>query len=70
MTRNDGYHGAMPARNGGIDFRFYTSTDAAFMDVIAGNLDLLDECRPRSTRCTPAPTASAPTRCQAPKPKG
>ena len=31
----------MPARNGGIDFRFYTSTDAAFMDVIAGNLDLL-----------------------------
>ena len=43
VTRNDGYHGAMPARNGGIDFRFYTSTDAAFMDVIAGNLDLLDE---------------------------
>lgn len=43
VARNDRYHGVMPARNGGITFRFYTSTEAAFADVLAGNLDLLDE---------------------------
>ncbi|NEG90059.1 peptide ABC transporter substrate-binding protein [Bifidobacterium aerophilum] len=43
VVRNDDYHGAMPAHNAGLTFRFYTSTDAAFADVLAGNLDLLDE---------------------------
>ena len=43
VIRNDDYKGNFPAKNGGIDFRFYTTLDSAYADVQAGNLDLLDQ---------------------------
>lgn len=42
VVRNDDYQGDRKARNGGIDFRFYTDVQSAYRDVQAGNLDLLD----------------------------
>ena len=43
VVRNDEYKGNFPAKNGGIDFRFYTTLDSAYADVQSGNLDLLDQ---------------------------
>ncbi len=39
---NEDYDGVRKARNGGLKFVFYTDLDAAYSDVQAGNLDVLD----------------------------
>ncbi|MBC7592756.1 MAG: ABC transporter substrate-binding protein [Kineosporiaceae bacterium] len=40
------YKGVRPAKNGGVTLKFYTDPDAAFSDVQAGNLDVLDAVPP------------------------
>lgn len=40
------YEGVRPAKNGGVTLKFYTDPDAAFSDVQAGNLDVLDQVPP------------------------
>lgn len=42
IVPNETYQGSRIVRNDGITFVVYTSTDAAYSDVIAGNLDLLE----------------------------
>ncbi|MFT9282086.1 peptide ABC transporter substrate-binding protein, partial [Bifidobacterium sp.] len=42
LVKNDDYKGIQPAKNGGIDFKVYTDTDAAYADVQGGNLDVLE----------------------------
>ncbi|BDR53192.1 ABC transporter substrate-binding protein [Bombiscardovia nodaiensis] len=42
MVKNPDYKGGVEVKNGGIEFRVYTDTEAAFADVQAGNLDVLD----------------------------
>lgn len=42
VVKNPQYHGARTAKNSGVDFIFYTDVQAAYRDVQAGNLDLLD----------------------------
>lgn len=39
---NEDYEGVRKPKNGGLKFVFYTDLDAAFSDVQAGNLDVLD----------------------------
>ncbi len=46
MVPNPDYNGAHKPENGGLTFKFYTSPDAAYSDVQAGNLDVLDEVPP------------------------
>ncbi len=46
MLPNKGYEGVRPAKNGGVTLKFYTDPDAAFSDVQAGNLDVLDDVPP------------------------
>ena len=46
MVPNPDYTGAHKPENGGLTFKFYTSPDAAYSDVQAGNLDVLDEVPP------------------------
>lgn len=42
LERNTSYGGPRKAKNSGIDFRVYQSLNAAYSDLIAGNLDVLD----------------------------
>lgn len=42
LIANPDYDGVRKPVNGGLDIRFYTSQDAAYADVQAGNLDVLD----------------------------
>ncbi|WP_082440269.1 peptide ABC transporter substrate-binding protein [Bifidobacterium aesculapii] len=42
VKRNPQYQGNRVAKNGGIEFRSYTSPESAYADVQAGNLDFLD----------------------------
>ena len=46
MVPNPDYTGSHKPKNGGLTFKFYTSPDAAYSDVQAGNLDVLDEVPP------------------------
>ena len=46
MVPNPDYTGSHKPQNGGLIFKPYTSTDAAYSDVQAGNLDVLDEVPP------------------------
>ncbi|MEU9334175.1 ABC transporter substrate-binding protein [Streptomyces sp. NPDC048290] len=39
----DGYPGADKAHNGGVDLRVYTDNNTAYTDLMAGNLDLVDD---------------------------
>ncbi|RSX55591.1 ABC transporter substrate-binding protein [Bifidobacterium dolichotidis] len=57
IAKNDKYIGSRQAQNKGIDYRIYTSVDSAYADVVAGNLDLLDnvpQSAIRSFRADPA----------------
>ena len=38
--------GNRPANNGGVTLKFYTDPDAAYSDILAGNLDVLDQVPP------------------------
>jgi oligopeptide transport system substrate-binding protein len=46
MVPNPDYNGAHKPKNGGLTFKFYTTPDAAYSDVQAGNLDVSDEVPP------------------------
>ncbi|GGS90633.1 peptide ABC transporter substrate-binding protein [Streptomyces chromofuscus] len=39
----DGYRGPDKARNGGVDLKVYTDNNTAYTDLMAGNLDLVDD---------------------------
>jgi peptide/nickel transport system substrate-binding protein/oligopeptide transport system substrate-binding protein len=39
----DGYPGPDKARNGGVDLKVYTDNNTAYTDLMAGNLDLVDD---------------------------
>ncbi|MDI2128908.1 peptide ABC transporter substrate-binding protein [Yinghuangia seranimata] len=38
-----GYKGDDKPKNGGIDFKFYTSAEAAYTDLVSNNLDVMDQ---------------------------
>lgn len=42
VVPNPEYNGGRKAKNGGVDFVFYASQDAAYADLQGGNLDVLD----------------------------
>ena len=42
VVPNEEYNGPRKAQNDGIDFVFYAQTDAAYADLLAGNLDVTD----------------------------
>ena len=42
LVPNENYSGEHPAKNDGLKFVFYASQDAAYADLLAGNLDVLD----------------------------
>ncbi|MFG2963898.1 MULTISPECIES: ABC transporter substrate-binding protein [unclassified Streptomyces] len=43
LKKWDGYPGADKAQNDGVTLKVYTDTDTAYTDLIAGNLDLVDD---------------------------
>jgi oligopeptide transport system substrate-binding protein len=46
MVPNEDYTGVRKPENDGLVFKFFNSTDAAYSDVQAGNLDVLDQVPP------------------------
>ena len=46
LEPNPDYQGIHKPKNGGLVFKFYNSTDAAYTDVQSGNLDVLDQVPP------------------------
>ena len=46
LVPNESYTGPRPAQNGGVTFTFYPDYDAAYADLQAGNLDVLDNIPP------------------------
>jgi oligopeptide transport system substrate-binding protein len=40
------YAGPAKPKNGGIDFKFYTTSEAAYTDAVSNNLDVLDQVAP------------------------
>ncbi|MCX6502625.1 MAG: ABC transporter substrate-binding protein [Microbacterium sp.] len=42
LVKNEDYDGGRKAQNDGLDIVFYASQDAAYADLLAGNLDVLD----------------------------
>ncbi|OIJ86829.1 peptide ABC transporter substrate-binding protein [Streptomyces colonosanans] len=43
LRKWDGYRGPDKARNNGVDLQVYTDTNTAYTDLMAGNLDLVDD---------------------------
>ncbi|MFI1730791.1 ABC transporter substrate-binding protein [Streptomyces acidicola] len=43
LRRWDAYPGEDKARNGGVDLKVYTDNNTAYTDLMAGNLDLVDD---------------------------
>ncbi|MER6127431.1 ABC transporter substrate-binding protein [Streptomyces sp. NPDC001795] len=43
LRKWDGYPGADKARNNGVDLNVYTDSNTAYTDLLAGNLDLVDD---------------------------
>ncbi|MEV6764760.1 ABC transporter substrate-binding protein [Streptomyces sp. NPDC051105] len=43
LKKWDGYPGPDKAQNGGVTLKVYTDSDTAYTDLIAGNLDLVDD---------------------------
>lgn len=46
LVPNESYDGVRKPKNGGVTFVFYTNPDAAYTDVQAGNLDIIDQVPP------------------------
>ena len=42
LEKDDSYKGPREVKNAGIDFKVYQSLDAAYSDLLADNLDVLD----------------------------
>ncbi|MCX4548457.1 ABC transporter substrate-binding protein [Streptomyces sp. NBC_01387] len=40
------YAGPNKPKNGGVDFKFYTTAEAAYQDAVSNNLDVLDQVAP------------------------
>ena len=51
LVKDPAYKGGIKVKNGGVEFRSYTDATAAYRDVQAGNLDVLDTL-PASARKT------------------
>lgn len=43
LVPNEAYEGGRKAQNGGVTFTFYAENDPAYLDLLAGNLDVLDQ---------------------------
>ncbi|MFI8101869.1 ABC transporter substrate-binding protein [Streptomyces sp. NPDC086023] len=43
LRKWDGYTGPDKAQNGGVDLKVYTDNNTAYTDLLAGNLDLVDD---------------------------
>ncbi len=43
LVPNESYTGGRPAQNGGVTVVFYDNYDAAYNDLLSGNLDVMDE---------------------------
>ncbi|MEU9208280.1 ABC transporter substrate-binding protein [Streptomyces sp. NPDC048415] len=43
LRKWDGYTGSDKAQNGGVDLKVYTDNNTAYTDLMAGNLDLVDD---------------------------
>ncbi|MEV7342636.1 ABC transporter substrate-binding protein [Streptomyces sp. NPDC093544] len=43
LRKWDGYSGTDKAENGGVDLKVYTDNNTAYTDLMAGNLDLVDD---------------------------
>ncbi|MFZ4894093.1 peptide ABC transporter substrate-binding protein [Plantibacter sp. Mn2098] len=43
LVKNDDYKGGREAKNGGLTITFYKDLDGAYSDLLAGNLDVLDQ---------------------------
>jgi len=43
LRKWDGYSGTDKAQNGGVDLKVYTDNNTAYTDLMAGNLDLVDD---------------------------
>ncbi|GAA4188782.1 ABC transporter substrate-binding protein [Microbacterium oryzae] len=43
LVKNEDYDGVREAANGGLRIVFYATQDAAYQDLLAGNLDILDQ---------------------------
>ena len=43
LVKNDDYSGIREAKNGGVTITFYDQQDAAYADLQAGNIDVLDQ---------------------------
>mgnify|MGYP003488060587 FL=1 len=48
LVKNDDYDGARVAQNGGLTIKFYASQDAAYADLIGGQVDVIDAIPPAS----------------------
>ncbi|WP_417563647.1 peptide ABC transporter substrate-binding protein [Microbacterium sp.] len=46
LVKNDGYTGSRQVKNGGLTIKFYTTQDAAYADLQAGNVDVIDAIPP------------------------
>ncbi|MHC6175955.1 peptide ABC transporter substrate-binding protein [Glutamicibacter sp. X7] len=46
LEPNENYDGPREAQNGGINFKVYQSTEAAYQDLVSDNLDVLDQVPP------------------------
>ncbi|WP_345803112.1 ABC transporter substrate-binding protein [Microbacterium sp. AZCO] len=42
LVKNEDYQGGRQAKNGGLDIVFYATQDAAYADLLAGNVDVID----------------------------
>ncbi len=43
LKPNPTYTGGRTPQNGGIDFKFYATNDAAYADLLSGNIDVIDQ---------------------------
>lgn len=50
LVKNTAYKGNLVAKNDGIDFKIYTQDNAAYADVQAGNLDVMEEVPAADTK--------------------
>ena len=46
LVKNPDYDGGRKAQNGGLSIVFYTTQEAAYADLLGGNLDVLDQIPP------------------------
>ncbi|MFD6997516.1 ABC transporter substrate-binding protein [Streptomyces mirabilis] len=46
LTKTYAKYAGQKPKNGGIDFKFYTTSEAAYQDAVSNNLDVLDQVAP------------------------